>query len=71
MVETLAPGASKEFQVVSDYRDSIAAKKENVAIVQFCVSWNREWLRKSTYLRYAYDWNESFELCREVRVVSE
>jgi hypothetical protein len=70
-VETLAPGESKHFQVVFEYPARIATRKANVEILQFCVAWNHDWLRKSAYVPGSYDWNESFEVCREIRIVSE
>ena len=70
-VETLAPGESKHFQVVFEYPARIATRKATVEILQFCVAWNHDWLRKSAYAPGSYDWNESFEVCREIRIVSE
>jgi hypothetical protein len=70
-VETLAPGASKQFQVVFEYPDGIATRQASVEPIQFCVQWNRDWLRQATYTPGSYDWNESFEVCREIRIVNE
>jgi hypothetical protein len=70
-VETLAPGESKQFQVVFEYPARIATSTADVVVLQFCVTWNRDWLRKSAYLPGSYDWNESFEVCREIRIVSD
>jgi hypothetical protein len=70
-VESLAPGESKHFQVVFEYPAEIATMTENAAILQFCVAWNQDWLRKTAYAPGSYDWNESFEVCREIRIVNE
>jgi hypothetical protein len=70
-VEDLLPGEIKTFQVVFEYPASIATMKDRVAILQFCVKWDSAWLRKSTYLPDSYDWNESFELCREIQIVDQ
>lgn len=70
-VEKLAPGETKTFEVIFDYPSSIATMKDHVAVLQFCVKWESGWLRKSAYAPNAYNWNESFELCREIRIVEE
>jgi hypothetical protein len=70
-VETVAAGETKQFKVIFEYPERIAARKDATSIFQFCVAWNREWLRKSAYTPGSYDWNESFELCREIRIVTE
>lgn len=70
-VEKIGPGVTRSFQVVFDYPGSIAKMEKGVAVLQFCVKWQSEWLRKSAYAPSAYDWNESFELCREIRITDE
>jgi hypothetical protein len=35
------------------------------------VKWESDWLRRSAYAPGAYDWNESFELCREIRITDK
>lgn len=70
-VEELAPGESKKFQVIFDYPAEIATMKDRVALLRFCVKWDNGWLRKAAYAAGAYDWNESFELCNEIRIVEE
>jgi hypothetical protein len=71
VVEELPQGETKTFQVVFAYPESIATMREHVAALQFCVKWESGWLRSSTYAPGAYDWNESFELCREIRILDE
>jgi len=70
-VEALAKGEAKTFQVVFAYPQTIAVMRDHVAVLQFCVKWVGSWLRASTYAPGAYDWNESFELCREIRILDE
>jgi hypothetical protein len=70
-VQVLPPGKTKKFEVVFDYPAGIATMKNRVAVLWFCVKWESKWLRKSAYAPGAYDWNESFELCREIRIVDE
>lgn len=70
-VEQLAPGETKTFQVVFDYPASIATMTNHVALLRFCIKWESDWLRKSAYQPGSYDWNESFELCHEIRVIDE
>jgi len=70
-VVKLAPGDTKTFQVVFEYPATIASMKNGVVVLQFCVKWENDWLRKSAYAPGAYDWNESFELCREIRITDE
>jgi len=70
-VEALAPGQNKTFLVIFEYPASIATMNNGVAVLQFCVKWESDWLRKSAYAPGVYDWNESFELCREIRIVDE
>lgn len=70
-VEALAPGETKNFQIIFEYPPKIAARRNGAAVIQFCAVWNRDWLRKNAYPAKAYDWNESFDLCREVRIVDE
>ena len=70
-VEALAPGQTKSFQVVFEYQPQIAERKNGGAVIQFCAVWNRDWLRKAAYTAGAYNWNESFELCREVQILDE
>jgi hypothetical protein len=67
-VQKLLPGKTEKFEVVFDYPAAIAPMKDGVAVLWFCVNWKSDWLRKSAYVDGAYDWNESFELCREVRI---
>jgi hypothetical protein len=70
-VEDLAPGETKTFQVVFEYPERIATFKDRVAVLRFCVKWESDWLRRSAYAPGAYDWNESFELCREIRITDK
>lgn len=70
-VEKLAPGETKSFQVVFEYPADIARMKDHVTLLRFCVKWESAWLRKSAYAPGAYDWNESFELCREIRILEQ
>ena len=70
-VEELAPGQTKTFQVIFEYPAKIATMKNRVAVLRFCAKWDSVWLRKSAYAPDAFDWNESYELCREIRVVEE
>lgn len=70
-VDEIAPGATRTFQVVFEYPKSIAVMKERVAVLQFCVKWDATWLRANTYTPGSYDWNESFEICRQIRILDE
>jgi hypothetical protein len=70
-VEKLASGETKSFQVVFEYPGSIATMKDHVAVLQFCVKWEASWLRAADYTPGAFDWNESFELCQEIRIFDE
>ena len=70
-VEGMSPGETKTFQVVFDYPESIATFHDHVARLRFCVRWENRWLRAATYAPGAYDWNESFEVCREVGIVDQ
>ncbi len=70
-VEPLEPGETKSFQVVFEYPANLATMKSRVATLEFCVRWKKEWLRDSAYPKGAYDWNESYELCRQIRIIDE
>ena len=70
-VETIAPGAVKAFQVVFEYPARIVTMRDRVAVLEFCVKWDAKWLRASAYSPGAYDWNESFEACRQIRIIEE
>jgi len=70
-VEKLAPGETKTYEAVFEYPASIATMKNKVAVLQFCAKWQSDWLRKAAYAAGSYDWNESFELCREIRIVDQ
>lgn len=71
LIEEFNPGETKSFQVVFEYPTSIVTMHNRVATLQFCVKWQSDWLRKSTYTAGSYDWNESFEICREIRIIDE
>ena len=70
-VEGLTPGETKTFEVVFEYPAQIATMEKRVAVLQFCIKWETDWLRSAAYASGAYDWNESFELCNEIRLVDE
>jgi hypothetical protein len=70
-VEVLAPGESKSYQLVFAYPAQIATRKDRVAVLQFCAKWEADWLRRTAYAPGSFDWNESFTLCRELRIVGE
>lgn len=70
-VAEFAPGESKSYQVVFEYPADIATRANRVALLHFCVKWDAGWLRGSAYAPGAFDWNESFELCRELRITGE
>jgi hypothetical protein len=70
-VEALPPGVTKSFQVVFEYPASIAIMKKREALFQFCIKWESAWLRSTAYAPDAYDWNPSFELCREIRIIAD
>lgn len=70
-VETLSPGATKTFQVAFEYPTSIVTMEKREAALQFCVKWESDWLRHQAYAPGAFDWNASFEVCDELRVVDE
>ena len=67
-VEALPPGAARSFQVVFAYPASIATMAQGVALLRFCIKWESGWLRSATYPAGAYDWNPSFQLCRDLRI---
>ncbi|EJO80364.1 hypothetical protein FFZ99_08415 [Leptospira interrogans] len=68
-IEKLGPGETKAFQVVFAYPEVIASQKGRAEAFTFCVKWDANWLRTSAYSPNAYDWNESFLLCQEIRIV--
>jgi hypothetical protein len=70
-VERLSPGATKTFQVAFEYPAGIATMEKREAALQFCVKWESDWLRHQAYAPGAFDWNASFEVCDELRVVDE
>ena len=70
-VEKLAPAETKTIEVVFEYPAGIATMKNKVAVLQFCAKWQSEWLRKAAYAPGSYDWNESFEVCSEIRIIDE
>ena len=70
-VESLQAGKTTSFQVVFEYPADLATTKNRVAELEFCVKWKKEWLRDSAYAPRAYNWNESYELCRQIRIVDE
>lgn len=70
-VERLAPGETKTFEVVFEYPAQIATMEKRVAVLQFCVKWEADWLRSTAYAPGAYDWNASYELCNEIRIFDE
>lgn len=65
----LLPDESKSFQVVFEYPIDLAKMKRGVAEIEFCVRWQKEWLRATAYASNPYDWNESYELCHLIRIV--
>lgn len=71
LVETVPPGEQREFQVVFEYPARIAPLKDGGVHLRFCVRWESAWLRAATYTTERYDWNPSFQLCRDVHVVDE
>lgn len=70
-VEQFTPGEIKTFQVVFEYPLRIATMNNGIANILFCVKWEGDWLRKSSYVNESFDWNESFELCREICIVDK
>ncbi len=68
-VDTLVVGETKMFQVIFNYPTQIVTMKDNIAVIEFCVQWKKEWLRDQAYTEVAYDWNESYQLCRQIRIV--
>ncbi len=71
IVEKFSPGEIKSYQVVFAYPESLAQYENKVAQLQFCVKWDNKWLRVSTYPSNAFDWNESFELCRNIEITDD
>jgi hypothetical protein len=69
IVEVLPPGATRDVQVPFAYPASIATLEHGVAQLRFCVRWESGWLRSASYPSGAVDWNPSFELCGDVRIV--
>lgn len=70
-VEEFAPGEIKTFQVVFEYPTSIASMKDREAVIRFCIKWESQWLRKAAYADDAFDWNGSYELSEEIRILEE
>jgi hypothetical protein len=70
-VEAFAAGASRSFDVIFTYPESIATMKDHIAVLSFCIKWESNWLRAEYYRPKSYDWNESFEVCRQIRVLDE
>jgi len=71
IVDRFLPGEEKSHSVLFEYQPAIAKYEHNIAKIQFCVKWDAGWLRASSYDSGAVDWNESFELCREIRIIDE
>ena len=71
IVETLAPGEQRAFQVIFAYPARIAPLKDGSVLLRFCVRWESTWLRAASYTTGAYDWNPSFQLCRDLQIVSD
>lgn len=69
LVTELLPGALQSYQVVFEYPQQMAAIANGVAEVQFCVRWQSDWLRQNSYEPGSYNWNESFELCQQVKIM--
>jgi hypothetical protein len=69
IVEALPPGATRDVQVPFAYPVSIATMEHGVAQLRFCVRWESGWLRSASYPSGTIDWNPSFELCEDVRIV--
>lgn len=67
-VEPLAPGGAKSFQIVFAYPAGIATMNQGVADLRFCAKWEAAWLRSTSYQAGSYDWNASFQLCRNLRI---
>ncbi len=69
IVEMLPPGEQRQFQVIFAYPANIAPIKNGVANLRFCVRWESTWLRAATYPTDSYDWNPTFQLCRDLKIV--
>jgi len=70
LVETLPAGEQRAFQVVFAYPARIAPLKDGAVRLRFCVRWEAAWLRAASYTADAYDWNHSFQLCRDLQITS-
>jgi hypothetical protein len=69
IVEALPRGATRDIQVPFAYPASIATMEHGAAQLRFCVRWESGWLRTASYPSDAVDWNPSFELCADLRIV--
>lgn len=69
IVETVPPGEQREFQVLFEYPAQIAPLKDGSVQLRFCVRWESAWLRSASYPADSYDWNPSFQLCRDLQIV--
>lgn len=70
LVEKLPPGEQRQFQVVFAYPARIATLKNGSVRLRFCVRWEAAWLRVASYTADTCDWNQSFQLCRDLQITS-
>jgi hypothetical protein len=68
LVETLAPGQSREITVQFHYPDMLVSSTDKELKLRFCVQWRREWLRSQYYQPGSYQWNEPFDVCKDIRI---
>jgi hypothetical protein len=68
LVETLAPGQGREITVQFHYPDMLVTDPSKEIKLRFCVQWRREWLRSQYYQAGSYQWNESFDVCKDIRI---
>jgi hypothetical protein len=69
LVETIAPGESREITVQFIYPEALVERPRKVLDIRFCVRWRPEWLRSQYYEPGSYQWNEPFDVCTDVTIV--
>ena len=71
-VITLAPDASHVVRMSFRYPESLMPPRiQEPVVVKFCVRWRQEWLRTKNYRPGIVNWNKSFEVCADVRILRD
>ncbi len=68
-VIALAPGASRGFPLLFEFPSRLLEQDAKTQQVQFCARWDSTWLREAAYAPQAFDWNQGFEVCTDLRLV--